>query len=143
MSGFYISHMENRPLYTIGITSDLLDVHSETLRVWERHGLLQPHRKHGQRLYTNNDLKRLSFIKELVTRGLNLAGISEYLSFYPCWLRDDCPSCMRRSNSETCGKRCWKEKGTYCRISLEETDVCDTCEYRKSKRGLQAAGVRV
>ena len=131
--------MQNRPLYTIGVMADLLEVHPETLRVWERHGLLKPYRKNVQRLYTDNDLKRLLFIQELLDKGLNLAGVLEYLSFYPCWLRDDCPSCMRRSNTGGCGKQCWKEKGTYCQTSLEEPSICDTCEYKKSRGDQKAA----
>lgn len=134
--------MQNRPVYTIGVMADLLDVHPETLRVWERHGLVKPYRRNGQRLYTDNDLKRLLFIQELLERGLNLVGVLEYLSFYPCWLRDDCPSCMRRSNNEGCAKRCWKEKGTYCQVSLDEPNMCDTCEYRKSSSEEKVALVR-
>ena len=124
--------MQNRPVYTIGVIADLLGVHPETLRVWERHGLITPHRRNSHRLYTDHDLKRLLFIQELLNKGLNMAGISEYLSFYPCWLHDNCPSCMRRSNNGSCAKRCWKEKGIYCQVSLEEASICDTCEYRES-----------
>jgi len=123
--------MQNRPLYTIGAIADFLELHPETLRVWERHGLVKPYRRNSQRLYTDNDLKRLLFIQELLERGLNLAGVLEYLSFYPCWLRDDCPSCIRKTNREGCGKQCWKEKGKYCQAYLDEPSMCDTCEYRK------------
>jgi len=135
--------MQNRPVYTIGVIADLLEVHPETLRVWERHSLVKPYRRNGQRIYTDSDLKRLLFIQELLDKGLNLAGVLEYLSFYPCWLRDDCPSCMRRSNKEGCAKRCWKEKGTYCQVSLDEPNMCDTCEYRKSSSEEKVAVSRV
>jgi DNA-binding transcriptional MerR regulator len=67
--------VEKKPLYTIGVVADLISVHPETLRVWERHGLLKPHRRNAQRLYTDDDLKRLSFIQELIAKGLNLAFI--------------------------------------------------------------------
>jgi MerR family transcriptional regulator/heat shock protein HspR len=124
--------MQNRPLYTIGVIADLLEVHRETLRVWEKHGLIKPNRRNGQRLYTDTDLKRLLFIQELLDKGLNQAGVLEYLSFYPCWLRDDCPRCIRRCIGEGCGKQCWKEKGIYCQFSLAEPSVCDNCEFKKS-----------
>lgn len=68
--------MEQKPLYTIGIVADLMDVHPETLRVWEHHGLLKPPRRNTQRLYTDGDLKRLGFIKGLLDKGLNLAGVA-------------------------------------------------------------------
>jgi DNA-binding transcriptional MerR regulator len=122
--------MEKKPLYTIGVVADLIGVHPETLRVWERHGLLKPHRRNAQRLYTDNDLKRLSFIQELIGKGLNLAGIVHYLALYPCWLHGECPKCMRRSIREGCSKACWKEKGTFCQVSFEEQDLCERCDYK-------------
>ena len=67
--------MERKPLYTISVIAELMGVHPETLRVWERHGLLKIPRRNAQRLYTDNDLKRLSFIQDLLDKGLNLAGV--------------------------------------------------------------------
>lgn len=136
------SKMQNRAVYTIGVMADLLGVHPETLRVWERHGLVKPKRKNTHRLYTDLDLRRILFIQELLNKGLNLAGISEYLTFYPCWLHDNCPNCMRKSENENCAKPCWKEKGTYCQASLGEANICDTCKYRaSSSKRKRTAGV--
>jgi len=119
-----------KPLYTISVVSDLMEVHPETLRVWERHGLLKPPRRNAQRLYTDDDLKRVSFIQDLLGKGLNLAGVAYHLNFYPCWLRDDCPKCMHQSGSQGCAKPCWKEKGTFCQVSLDEKDLCRRCAYK-------------
>jgi DNA-binding transcriptional MerR regulator len=123
--------MQNKPLYTIGVVADLFKVHPETLRVWERYGLVNPYRRNGQRLFTDHDLKRLGFIQELIGKGLNLAGVAHYLALYPCWLHDDCPKCMRRSTREGCAKACWKEKGTFCQVSFEEPGMCEKCDYKK------------
>jgi MerR family transcriptional regulator/heat shock protein HspR len=123
--------MQNRPLYTIGVVADMFQVHPETLRVWERYGLVTPYRRNGQRLYTDQDLKRLGFVQELINKGLNLAGVTHYLGLYPCWLHDDCPKCMRRSTREGCAKPCWKEKGSFCQVSVEEPDMCEKCDYQK------------
>jgi MerR family transcriptional regulator/heat shock protein HspR len=123
--------MQNRPLYTIGVVADMFQVHPETLRVWERYGLVTPYRRNGQRLYTDQDLKRLGFLQELINKGLNLAGVTHYLGLYPCWLHDDCPKCMRRSTREGCAKPCWKEKGSFCQVSVEEPDMCEKCDYQK------------
>ncbi len=123
--------MQNRPLYTIGVVADMFEVHPETLRVWERYGLVTPYRRNGQRLYTDQDLKRLTFVQELINKGLNLAGVTHYLGLYPCWLHDDCPKCMRRSTREGCAKPCWKEKGTFCQVSFDEPDMCEKCDYKK------------
>ena len=122
--------MENKPLYTISVIADLIGVHPETLRVWERHGLLKPPRRNSQRLYTNDDLRRLSFIRGLLDKGLNLAGVAYQLAFYPCWLRDDCPKCMKQSFRRGCAKPCWKEDGTFCQVSFEEEQLCETCDYK-------------
>ena len=122
--------MESKPLYTISVIADLVDVHPETLRVWERHGLVKPPRRNAQRLYTDNDLKRLSFIRRLLDKGLNLTGVASHLTFYPCWLHDDCPKCMRQSISQGCAKPCWKEHGTFCQVSFGEQALCERCYYK-------------
>lgn len=121
---------DNRGVYTIGIVADIMQTHPETLRVWERHGLICPARRNGQRLYSENDLRRLDFIKELIGKGLNLAAVRHYIGLYPCWFRDACPACMRQSEQIACAKRCWKEKGAYCRASFDDPDPCSSCRFR-------------
>jgi len=120
--------MHNRPLYPIGIVAELLNVHPETVRVWERHGVVQPQRRNGKRFYSDNDLKRLHFIQRLIEEGLNLPAISHFLRLYPCWRQEDCPVCMQRSERIGCAKPCWKEEGTYCQVSVNE-DMCANCEF--------------
>jgi MerR family transcriptional regulator/heat shock protein HspR len=138
-----MNSMENRPLYTIGVVAEMFGVHPETVRVWERSGLVKPYRRNGQRLFTDNDLKRLTFIQELLGKGLNLAGVAHYLALYPCWLEDNCPKCMRQSIREGCAKPCWKEKNMFCQVSFEEPDMCQTCDFKKrifeKKRTLKAS----
>ena len=127
--------MEKKPLYTISVIAGLMGVHPETLRVWERHGLLKIPRRNSQRLYTDEDLKRLFFIQNLLAKGLNLAGVAYLLTFYPCWLRDDCPKCMRQSIRQGCAKPCWKEDGAFCQVSFEEHNLCQRCDYAKQGLG--------
>jgi hypothetical protein len=124
--------MQNRPVYPIGIVSELLDAHPETLRVWERHGLVRPQRRGSKRFYSDNDLKRLQFIQRLQKKGLMLRAISYFLQLYPCWHKDDCPVCMHRSESTSCAKPCWREEGTYCVVSSDE-DLCTSCQYRRQE----------
>lgn len=120
--------MQSRPVYPIGIVSELLNAHPETIRVWERHGLVRPQRRKDKRFYSDNDLKRLQFIQRLKKKGLKLPAISYFLQLYPCWFRDDCPVCMHRSEFTSCAKPCWKEEGTYCLASFDE-DLCAKCEF--------------
>lgn len=63
--------------YTISAVAELYDVHPQTLRLYEREGLLKPSRSEGNtRLYTDVDLERLEVILSLTRDlGVNLAGV--------------------------------------------------------------------
>jgi len=122
--------MKNLPLFPIGVVSELLNVHPETVRVWERYGVVKPQRRSGKRFYSETDLKRLRFIQRLIAEELNLPAIRHYLRLYPCWQLDGCPACMHRSELAVCAKPCWKEEETYCQVSGDD-DTCSNCEFRK------------
>ncbi len=68
---------EREPLYAIAVAARLTRMHPQTLRKYERAGLLRPARRHGnQRLYSDADVRRLRRIRYLVEdRGLNVAGL--------------------------------------------------------------------
>ncbi len=65
------------PLYMIGIVAQMLAIHPQTLRLYEKEGLLVPKRSQGNtRLYSGRDVERLKFILHLTRdMGVNLAGI--------------------------------------------------------------------
>jgi MerR family transcriptional regulator/heat shock protein HspR len=69
-------------LYLISVAARLLGMHPQTLRKYERLGLVQPHRRMGSmRVYTRDELDRLRLIKHLVEElGINLAGVQRLLS---------------------------------------------------------------
>lgn len=122
----------DQPLYTIGVVAELIGVHPETLRVWERNGLLKPARSHKQRLYSNNDLKRLRFINSLIeTKGLNLAGVKQMIKLYPCWWIENCggSSHSKEEQGVNHAKPCWKEDGSYCTLLEDKADFCNACQY--------------
>jgi len=132
---------EDQPLYTISIVSELLGVHPETLRVWERNNLIKPARQNKQRLYSNNDLKRLKFIIHLTKdRGLNVAGVRQLLDFYPCWLKEQCVGGRAKEtiNPGEPVKYCWKYEGCYCGAADDGREPCDCCltcpEYASCQR---------
>ena len=120
--------MKNLPAFPIGVVAELLDVHPETIRVWERHGIIKPQRRSGRRFYSETDLKRLRFIQRLMAEGLNLPAIDHYLQLYPCWQRGECPVCMHRSENVGCTKPCWKVDGAYCLVT-ESENLCVICKY--------------
>lgn len=69
-------------LYFISMAAEMLGMHPQTLRKYERLGLIQPSRTIGSmRLYSRQELERLRLIKHLVDEaGINLAGVQRLLS---------------------------------------------------------------
>jgi MerR family transcriptional regulator/heat shock protein HspR len=67
----------SEPLFVISVAARLLKMHPQTLRKYEREGLIAPSRTSGNlRLYSDQDIERLRQVKYLVEeRGLNLAGV--------------------------------------------------------------------
>jgi MerR family transcriptional regulator, heat shock protein HspR len=71
---------ELHALYVISVAAELAGVHPQTLRIYERRGLLQPARTTGgNRRYSNADIQRLLRISELAEAGMNLEGIRQVL----------------------------------------------------------------
>ena len=64
--------------YMISVVAEMYDIHPQTLRLYEREGLLKPSRSEGNtRLYTEEDLQRLEFILNLARDlGVNISGIA-------------------------------------------------------------------
>lgn len=72
-------------VYGISVVAELTGIPVQSLRLYERHGLLSPSRSGGgTRRYSSDDLVRLRRISELVAAGINLAGIARILD-----LQDD------------------------------------------------------
>jgi len=68
--------------YTISVVAETYDIHAQTLRLYEREGLLTPSRSDGNtRFYTEQDLERLELILKLTRDlGVNLAGVGIILN---------------------------------------------------------------
>jgi MerR family transcriptional regulator, heat shock protein HspR len=65
-----------RGVYVISVAAELAGVHPQTLRIYERKGLVDPARTGGgSRRYSDADIDRLRRIQDLTTAGLNLAGV--------------------------------------------------------------------
>ncbi len=81
-----------RGVYGISVAAELSGIPVQSLRLYERHGLLTPIRSDGgTRRYSADDLARLRRISELVAAGVNLAGIGRILD-----LEDDNAAAARR-----------------------------------------------
>jgi len=71
----------DRGVYGISVACELSGISQQSLRLYERHGLLTPARSAGgTRRYSADDLTRLQRISELVEAGVNLAGIARILA---------------------------------------------------------------
>jgi MerR family transcriptional regulator/heat shock protein HspR len=71
---------EQRAVYVISVAAELAGVHPQTLRVYERKGLLDPVRTPGgSRRFSDLDLARLRRIQELTAAGVNLEGVRRVL----------------------------------------------------------------
>lgn len=70
----------DRALFSISVAAELAGVHPQTLRIYEREGLLEPTRTAGgTRRYSTGDIDRLREILTLTGDGLNLAGVRQVL----------------------------------------------------------------
>src|SRR5579864_8553038 len=69
-----------RAVYVISVAAELAGVHPQTLRIYERKGLLDPARTvGGSRRYSEYDIAQLRRIQDLTTAGLNLEGVRRVL----------------------------------------------------------------
>lgn len=122
-------HSDDSPVYTIGVVAEMLDVHPETLRIWERNDLVEPTRRNRHRLYSNNDIKRLRYIHYLTAdKGLNIAGVKQLIQLYPCWKLKNCAGGRKSNTEQPMTKPCWKEEETYCLAVEDKADLCKECE---------------
>jgi MerR family transcriptional regulator, heat shock protein HspR len=71
---------EDRALYVISVAAELAGVHPQTLRIYERKGLIEPARTVGRsRRYSDRDIALLRRIQELTNDGVGLAGVRRIL----------------------------------------------------------------
>lgn len=88
---------KDRPVYIISVAAELVDMHPQTLRLYERKGLIQPKRSGGKtRLYSERDVEKLREIRRLTQEmGVNLAGVEEIIR-----LRDELDTQQNQLESE-------------------------------------------
>ena len=70
------AHHNTEPVYMIGVVASLTQMHAQTIRLYEKKGLVVPQRKNKNRLYSESDVERLRQIRRLTQEmEVNLAGV--------------------------------------------------------------------
>lgn len=70
-----------RAVFVISVAAELAGMHPQTLRIYERRGLLDPFRTPGgTRRYSQEDIEQLQLIQELTSQGLNLEGVKRVIA---------------------------------------------------------------
>ena len=123
------ANLPHTPLYSIGTAARILGISVHTMRMYERSGLIVPHKTETrQRLYAESDIDRLRCIRNAINvEKISIEGIRRVLSLIPCWAIVHCGEGDRQGCLAYNGhsEPCWavKHKGTFC------TDrVCRSCE---------------
>lgn len=71
---------ELKAVYVISVAANLAGMHPQTLRIYERRGLIEPYRTPGgTRRYSDEDIERLALIQELTEQGINLEGVKRIM----------------------------------------------------------------
>lgn len=138
-------------LYNIGEAADILGVSIQTLRLYERMGLVLPYRRNSKhRRFSSRDIERIKCIRSMITENkVSIAGIGRLLSLIPCWSIKNCPADARinceafKQHEKPCwivAGRSWECRNAECRECPVYTDVAD-CQ--KLKQTIASCTVQV
>ncbi|MGC2425101.1 MAG: MerR family transcriptional regulator [Nitrospirota bacterium] len=117
---------ESLPLYPIGIAAELVGTTDQTLRLYEKHGLVSPARRNKNRFYSDNNIKWLRCVRELIhAKKISIEGVKKLLDYAPCWdiqgcseeIREQCSAFVDRSTP------CWELTRKHCKNGVE----CGNC----------------
>ena len=129
-----LSTDSSEPVLSIGVAAKKLGISPETLRLYERKGLVVSYKtESGHRLYSDDDLEWIACIRRQITQHkMNIYGLKRLLALIPCWDIAGCdkeehPECPAyNSNNHVC----WELEGTPCKDMGKECYTCDV--YRAS-----------
>ncbi len=119
---------KSMPLYSIGVVSELLGTTDQTLRLYEKHGLIKPARRNKNRFFSENDIKWLRCVRDLIhVKKISIEGIKKLLEYAPCWEITACPEerKLRCSAFISRTKSCWELNRMIC--NKEAGKICEDC----------------
>jgi MerR family transcriptional regulator/heat shock protein HspR len=121
---------DTRALYVISVAAELAGVHPQTLRIYERKGLLAPARTSGRsRRYSDHDIQLLRRIQELTNEGISLMGVQRILA-----LEQELHAALERSARLEARVNALKQE-------MEERVAAAHREYRREIVPLRAASI--
>jgi MerR family transcriptional regulator/heat shock protein HspR len=129
-----IKENKDLPLYTIGIASELIGTTNQTLRLYEKHGLVKPVRKNKNRFYSENDIRWILCLRQLIhKKKISIEGIKKLLEYAPCWDITGCPDNVRNECRAYINniKPCWEYNRIVCK--RKPVNTCTDCIVKISK----------
>lgn len=122
------------PFYSIGVAAELIGTTEQTLRLYEKRGLITPARRNKNRFYSENDIKWLQCLRDLLhNKKISLEGIKKLLEYAPCWELTECTKERMDKCSAYIDRRkpCWELSTTICKSKSGK--ICDDCVVFLSK----------
>jgi MerR family transcriptional regulator/heat shock protein HspR len=125
---------KDMPLFPIGIVADLIGTTEQTVRLYEKHDLIKPARRNKNRYYSENDIKWLQCLRDLLhNKKISIEGIKKLLNYLPCWEMTNCSKEKRSACSAFVDKTkpCWEMNKKICK--REANALCKDCVVFLSK----------
>jgi MerR family transcriptional regulator, heat shock protein HspR len=114
------------PLFSIGVVSELLNVTDQTLRVYEKSGLITPSRRNKNRYYSANDIVWLKCLRRFIKEdGINLKSIGRLVKLIPCYEISPCADCSSCTAYLKRSIPCWQSA---TKLSPASQQFCSHCE---------------
>ncbi|MCX8026771.1 MAG: MerR family transcriptional regulator [Thermodesulfovibrionales bacterium] len=101
---------EDRALYPIGVVSEMVGISDQTLRLYEKHGLITPKRRNKHRYYSDNDVKWIKCIKAAIHKDkISIEGLKRLLNYAPCWEIRGCNDYIKKNCRayQSQNLKCW------------------------------------
>jgi MerR family transcriptional regulator/heat shock protein HspR len=119
---------KNMPLYPIGVVAELIGTSDQIIRIYEKHGLIKPARRNKNRFYSENDIKWLRCLRDLIhNKKFGIEGVKKLLNYAPCWEITNCTDGKRNRCSayRDRTKPCWELNLAVCQ--KESPAKCEGC----------------